>query len=902
MALPSNGKLEYCNIKQCKICRLQVLDTNTEFVSNLAIKKFKFTGEGSCKSKDCVYMISCRHPECQMKYVGFTTTPLNKRLAGHRANIVNHTEGVIMFNHFTRVHGITDMIIKPLEFCDKEFIRAKEKFWMQELNTIFPYGLNNRIDIKGIHDAFQHTKSNSNIPIYSLFNTVKNNRTKRGGGTAVDIDAPSLTFEPEEFISEIDNSNSQSIANKCRKEIMKLKVKVIYKLLLFVTNQLISSNTVYSTNEYLLFVIRDLCLYRILTSNPKSKIKYDQFVTFSYANRLLDKINISKLIHSNGSRNLYPANDYLSKTGVSFQYSNTIRSKVTNYKESVCNFDNNIQCSCDNYRQFIDIHHGHVITGDLNIINNGELKDLFQKGLNFREKQPQDILKTKNSIQSAIDSFIFKASNSLKLPIKAFSPWKLYILKAVNSNLVDSQDSSEVSCLKKKSNFNDLKELHKQFVIVPVDKASANIGIICKAFYLQVLTQEIVNSGNYEPSNYTQKEVMDEYRIKLNQIGDQTEYANNLPFMYWLPKFHKTPIGPRFITSGRYTCINGLSKILSSCLKSLLEAAKIHSNFIHKFDKTRDFLITDSNKMILEYISAANLTNCHKSLKTYDFQTLYTKIPQTKLKDNLKEFIHNVFIIKKSKYINVRSKNAIFSDNRTKTGSFTENELIAYLNYSIDNTYILFKGEAQRQAIGIPMGSNDALHLANIFLHVYEKSFYQECITNNQRDVITKLGDIYRYQDDLIAFGFQDQHNVQIQDIYPNEMVISNTNITSTKVTYLDLEIEVRDGKYFYKSFDKRKNFNFPIVKYPNLNGNIPINPAYGVYISQLIRFCDINMLFDDFKCNTNELVKILLQQGYKYNMLRIKFKQFAKDNVVRWAHFGVNFLDAQVIDNLFKD
>ena len=200
------------------------------------------------------------------------------------------------------------------------------------------------------------------------------------------------------------------------------------------------------------------------------------------------------------------------------------------------------------------------------------------------------------------------------------------------------------------------------------------------------------------------------------------------------------------------------------------------------------------------------------------------------------------------------------------------------------------------------MGSNDASHLANIFLHVYEKSFYEERITNNQRDVITKLGDLYRYQDDLIAFGFQDQQNVQIQDIYPNEMVISNTNITSTKVTYLDLEIQVREGKYFYKSFDKRKNFNFPIVKYPNLNGNIPINPAYGVYISQLIRFCDINMLFDDFKCNTNELVKTLLQQGYKHNMLRIKFKQFSKDNVVRWAHLGMNFLIVQVIDILITD
>ena len=66
------------------------------------------------------------------------------------------------------------MIIKPLEYCEGKFLRAKEKFWMQELNTIFPYGLNNRIDISGVHDAYQHAKSISNIPIYTVFNIVKN--------------------------------------------------------------------------------------------------------------------------------------------------------------------------------------------------------------------------------------------------------------------------------------------------------------------------------------------------------------------------------------------------------------------------------------------------------------------------------------------------------------------------------------------------------------------------------------------------------------------------------------------------------------------------------------------------------------------------------------------------------
>ena len=148
--------------------------------------------------------------------------------------------------------------------------------------------------------------------------------------------------------------------------------------------------------------------------------------------------------------------------------------------------------------------------------------------------------------------------------------------------------------------------------------------------------------------------------------------------------------------------------------------------------------------------------------------------------------------------------------------------------------------------------------------------------------IITKIGDLFRFQDDLITFGMQPQRNMGVHKIYPNEMIIKNTNVSHTKVTYLDLEIMVKDNKYVFRSFDKRKDFNFPIIKYPNLHGNIPINPAYGVFISQLIRFCSINALLKDFKEDVIELAKIMLQQGYKYNMLKIKFRQFARDNIVK--------------------
>ena len=141
----------------------------------------------------CIYMISCKTHKCHMKYIGFTTTKLNKRMSGHHANIINGTEGFVMLNHFTKHHNITDMVIKPIDICDSKILYKREQFWIQELNTIFSYGLNSRIVIEDIHDSYSHMKNNNAKPIYKAFNTVKNNRTKRCSGMYAGNPTPIFT-------------------------------------------------------------------------------------------------------------------------------------------------------------------------------------------------------------------------------------------------------------------------------------------------------------------------------------------------------------------------------------------------------------------------------------------------------------------------------------------------------------------------------------------------------------------------------------------------------------------------------------------------------------------------------------------------------------------------------------
>ena len=69
--------------------------------------------------------------------------------------------------------------------------------------------------------------------------------------------------------------------------------------------------------------------------------------------------------------------------------------------------------------------------------------------------------------------------------------------------------------------------------------------------------------------------------------------------------------------------------------------------------------------------------------------------------------------------------------------------------------------------------------------------------------------------------------------------------------------------------------FNFEIVNFPFIDGDIPRSPSYGVYISQLIRFARVCSYVGDFNNRNLFLTAKLLKQGYRYNKIRKTFSKF---------------------------
>ena len=77
------------------------------------------------------------------------------------------------------------------------------------------------------------------------------------------------------------------------------------------------------------------------------------------------------------------------------------------------------------------------------------------------------------------------------------------------------------------------------------------------------------------------------------------------------------------------------------------------------------------------------------------------------------------------------------------------------------------------------------------------------------------------------------------------------------------------------KTYDKRNDFNFEIVNFPFLDGNVPRSTSYGVYISQRIRFARASSYVTDFNTRNKLLTQKLLKQGHRLHKLRKTFSKF---------------------------
>ena len=126
---------------------------------------------------------------------------------------------------------------------------------------------------------------------------------------------------------------------------------------------------------------------------------------------------------------------------------------------------------------------------------------------------------------------------------------------------------------------------------------------------------------------------------------------------------------------------------MSICLQKLLNIENKYCK--DRFEMHNKFFIIYNYIDIISHMNNSNSNNNpNKSIKTFDFKTLYTTIPHNKLKEAMELFVRDVFGYNKNIYIDVHNKSAKMVNKQGNGFSFSIVELINTTNTVIENSYI----------------------------------------------------------------------------------------------------------------------------------------------------------------------------------------------------------------------
>ena len=130
------------------------------------------------------------------------------------------------------------------------------------------------------------------------------------------------------------------------------------------------------------------------------------------------------------------------------------------------------------------------------------------------------------------------------------------------------------------------------------------------------------------------------------------------------------------------------------------------------------------------------------------------------------------------------------------------------------------------------MGINCVSLVADLFLFCYGRDFMTSLSDVKQAEIIEALNSTSRYLDDLLNID-SPYFEGTINRIYPPELQLNKANTSDTEAPFLNLHLSISNGFVSSKIYNMRDDFDFDIVNFPFLDGDVPCSISYGVYIPQ---------------------------------------------------------------------
>ena len=238
------------------------------------------------------------------------------------------------------------------------------------------------------------------------------------------------------------------------------------------------------------------------------------------------------------------------------------------------------------------------------------------------------------------------------MDLKYFSKWKDHLKELVTdriSNLKGHFTSHKCKVLYQLDVKDTLLKLNANYVLVPADKAANNVIIVCKKYYIDTLVKELgiknVNISNptYIPTDDSFETIVKSHNQFITSVGlEMSEENQNLPYLCWTPKLHKSPYRHRFIAGSSKCTTKDLSCNLTKVLSTINDELVRYCNTKISHNGVNNMWILKNSTSLLS--SLDQLDGCTAtSVQTFDFSTLYTSIPHDLLKSRISNLVYNAF-------------------------------------------------------------------------------------------------------------------------------------------------------------------------------------------------------------------------------------------------------------------
>ena len=900
----NEGNVRICNSRRgCLTC--PVLCPTSIIISTATKRTYKtlnheYPAFCDCSSSNVVYLLSCN--KCSLQYVGQTGRQLRKRISEHRNAIIKE-QGSCPFlrKHFKTGNlchnaGFSVRILEKLPgkgltdrgVVDRSkvaFRKEKEAEWMLKLRTVYPYGLN--------HD-FGRNLCQGDVVIGKFFPKVSNKVARTPGHSRTNPGNVAFSLDNYlQYIVDTLHNDLHNVPNIFRVSISSLKKSKLKSIAIKLHE--LAKNNMYQQWYRIIIDLIETKLYKPLPSKPTRKAKFRLEIPFS--SKAFDFINLPSILRSNSCLNLIPngmTNEDIPM--VVYSLNKPIRSDIFNYTDFVSSLnldtihENPVPCVCHKFdSKYIDSHHHHILTGDLSIISNIQLRDLISKGPKYRVPTKIDFNAAVSNIINSIDVFIDNiCSKKAQINKVDIILWRDEVIKLVSikvfnvstrflernvTNIID--DTKEC-----------LKELHNDFVFCPTDKAGNNVAIICKQLYAKVIMDEL-NLDNIDNLNfnntYSRVINLSENDIVQQHLAFQSKFQltpdknmERLPPMHWTPKIHKSPTGSRFIIGSKKSSLKPLGQDITKIFKVIFHHKRRYFRKAGFFSGLKYFWCIDNHQEVIDALNRLSDKANVKSISTFDFSTLYTKIPHEKLIEVLSKIVDSIFNDTNRAMVSVGKTRAYwvkgFSALRFK---FTADIIKECVSFLVNNAYFRVGNAIFRQIIGIPMGSDPAPFFANLFLAYHESLWIK---SHSRLDLIRarRLFNTFRYIDDLLTLNDNNEFLRTFKEIYPPELILNKENPDSnTSATFLDLEITIQDNKFEYKLFDKRNAFPFDIVRFPYSSSNMPSKMFFSTISAEILRICRASSQYNTFILACNPFIKRMKRQGATKHNCHSNFVRF---------------------------